>query len=333
MNELVVRGRYQIVPEGGDKPIPHTRVTSFAKKLEDGYTLTAWQKRMVLTGAAQRSDIVAATLAADGDKRKLDQLAEDAMDAAKANVRREMGTALHSLCEMADRGMSVEMPGDIGADIEAYTACLASLEAKVTRMEEVVVIPELTLAGRFDRLIDVRGTTYVMDIKTGTNLSYSWLSIAIQLALYAQASTIYDPENRTHERFPGVNQRHGLVVHLPAGEAKATPYWVDLAIGRKGIDLTKSVLRWRATKDIATVANNPASELREYVVAHVASIVEAGHGAELARGWPRGVPTLKASDTHNEAQYDAILDACWRVEADHFMPFIATSDPRERDKA
>ena len=35
MAPLIVRGRYQIVPEGADKPKAYTRVTNFAKKLED----------------------------------------------------------------------------------------------------------------------------------------------------------------------------------------------------------------------------------------------------------------------------------------------------------
>jgi hypothetical protein len=315
-----------------DKPKAHSRVTSFARKLEDEFTLTKWKMRNVLIGAAQRPDIIAATLASVSYKGALDKLAEAAMDAAKANVGRELGTALHTLTEQADSGITVDMPSPIREDIAAYTQCLADLGVTVTRMEEVVVIPDLKLAGRFDRLINVMGTTYVMDLKTGADLSYSWNSIAIQLALYAQAATIYNPVTCTHEPMPAVDQRRGLVVHLPAGQATATPYWVNLAEGRRGIDLTKSVLGWRSTKGVAEAAVNLRGELREYVVAHVASILVAGFGAELAGCWPMDVPTLKAFDGHTEAQFDAILDACWRVEGDHSMPFIDMADPRHRDQ-
>jgi hypothetical protein len=345
MTDLVVRGRYQIVPEGGEKAVAHTRVTNFAKKLEDGYTLTAWGKRMVLVGAAQRTDIIASTLAAGDDKRKLDALTESAMDAAKANVRRETGTALHSLCEQVDAGMTVDMPSPWREDVEAYTACMQSIGASVSRMEEVVVLPDLKLAGRFDRLVKIRGTTYVMDIKTGANLSYSWLSIAIQLALYAEAATIYDPDTHKHEPMPRVNQERGLVIHLPAGEARAVPYWVDLAEGRRGIDLTRSVLAWRSTKGVAEpvavrrtdeiakamdTQEVPPSNMREYVVARVRAIVDAGHGADLATHWPFDVPTFKASDAHTDAQYAEILGACIVVEGRNQMPFSEISDPRNQ---
>lgn len=333
MTDLVVRGRYQIVPEGESKPKAHTRVTNFAKKLEDGYTLTAWKQRSVLVGAAQRSDIIAATLAAGDDKRKLDELAEQAMDAAKANVRRETGTALHTLTEQHDSGMVVDMPSPWREDIDAYAACLADLGAKVVRMEEVVVIPDLNLAGRFDRLVDIGGTTYVMDLKTGADLSYSWLSISIQLALYARAATIYNPAFGTHEPMPAVDQKRAVVVHLLPGEAKATAYWIDLEVGRRGIDVTQTIMRWRKTKGVESVASAPVVDLRAYVVAHVQSIIAAGFGTELGDRWPFDVPTLKASDDHTEAQLDEILEACWTVEGLHEMPFLAESDPRVRDQS
>jgi hypothetical protein len=332
---LIVRGRYQIVPEGEDKPKPHTRVTNFARKLEDGYTLTAWKQRNVLLGAAQRPDIIAATLAAGEDKRELDRLAEVAMEAAKANVARETGTALHTLTEQVDAGMDVTISSPWREDIDAYTACLQSLGAKITRMEEVVVLPELGLAGRFDRLVDIMGTTYVMDLKTGADLSYSWLSIAIQLASYAQASTIYHPdagETERHEPMPQVDHRKALVVHLPAGQATATPYWVDLGLGRRGIELTKTVLDWRAIKVVAVPAINQGIKLREYVVARVQAIVDAGHGSMLAQRWPIDVPTLREFDQHSESMFDAILAACTTVEGLTAMPFPAVSDPRVRDQ-
>jgi hypothetical protein len=335
MSDLIVRGRYQIVPEGESKVKPHTRVSNFAKKLEDGYTLTAWGKRMVLFGAAQRPDIIAATLAAGVEnKAELNRLAESAMDAAKANVARETGTALHSLCEQVDQGVDVQMPSPWREDVAAYRACLEDMGATVERCEEVVVIPDLGLAGRFDRIVKVADQSFIMDIKTGRDLSYSWLSIAIQLALYAEASTIYDHEKRSHTPMPPVSRQFGLVVHLPAGEAKGTPYWVDLNAGRKGVDLTKAVLRWRSTRDVADVmptASSLAAPLREYVASRVAAIVECGHGDELAKRWPHGVPTLKASFDHTEAQYNSILGACTTVEGLMQMPFPELSDPRNRD--
>lgn len=326
-NNLVVRGRYMIVPEGGTKAKAHTRVTNFAKKLEDSYNLTAWGKRMVLAGAAQRPDIIASTLAAVDDRNALNTLCEQAMDAAKANVRREMGTALHSLCEMADQGVAIDMPSPYREDIDSYRACMTTIGAKVLRMEEVVVVPQLNLAGRFDRLVEVDGKTYVLDIKTGQSLDYSWQSIAIQLAVYAQAATIYDPESETHEPMPEVDQARGIVVHLPAGEARAAAYWVDLEAGRRGIDLTSVVMGWRMTKTIASEVVVKPSELRTWVAGRVVAIVEAGHGSSLAAAWPDELPTLRASTAHTDEQLGQIADLCAVIEAKHRMPF-PNDDPR-----
>ena len=322
MSELIVRGRYMIVPEDGGKPKAHTRVTNFAKKLEDSYNLTLWGKRMVLAGAAQRPDLIASTLAAGDNNAALNQLCDQAMDAAKANVRREMGTALHSLCEQADQGLTVQMPSPYREDIDAYRSCMASIRAKVTRMEEVVVVPDLNLAGRFDRLVEVDGITYVLDIKTGKSLDYSWQSIAIQLAIYAQATTIYDPSTQAHEPMPDVDQSFGIVIHLPAGEAQAVAYWVDLATGREGIGLTKVVMGWRGAKGIAKAFDQPP-EFRHWVTDRIATIVEAGHGSDLVAAWPDGMATLRASTAHTEAQLGEIADICTVVEAKYRLAFPA----------
>lgn len=337
MTQLVVRGRYQIIPKGGKKPVAHTRVTNFAKKLEDGYTLTAWGKRMVLAGAAQRSDIIVAALAAGDDKGELDRLAESAMDAAKANVRRETGTALHLLCETVDQGGKVDMPSPWREDLEAYAACLRDLGATVERTEQVVVIPKLKLAGRFDRLVNIDGTTYVMDLKTGADLKYSWNSIAIQLALYASAETIYDGDNGMHEPMPAVDQARGLVIHLQAGEATATPYWVNLEAGRAGIALTAKVMEWRKQNAVSTQVGSgdkpaftAAGALRAHVVERIEAIIAGGHGKDLAGRWPLDVPTLKASADHSEAQLDQILAACVAIEAAQQMAFPVDSDPRKQ---
>jgi PD-(D/E)XK nuclease superfamily len=182
-------------------------------------------------------------------------------------------------------------------------------------------LPELNLAGRFDRLVEVDGKTYVLDIKTGQSLDYSWQSIAIQLAVYAQAATIYDPESETHEAMPDVDQARGIVVHLPAGEARAAAYWVDLEAGRRGIDLTKVIMAWRTTKNIASEVVPEPSELRTWVAGRVTAIVEAGHGQDLAAAWPDGLATLRASAAHTDGQLEQIAQLCAVIEAKHRMAF------------
>lgn len=336
---LIKNGRYQIVPQDAEKSKAHTRITNFAKKLEDEFNLTMWKQRMVLLGTAQRSDIAVAALASNDDKRELDRLAEAAMEAAKANVARETGSALHRLAERVDRGEIIDLPEPWGADITAYQALLERLAITVELIEEVVVCPNLGLAGRFDRTVLIDGVRYIADLKTGADLSYSWGSIAVQLALYAGARTIYDPAKQRHLPMPQCDQSRALVIHLPAGQGEATPYWVNLEAGRRGIDLVCDVLEWRkGTKHIATNAT-PAEasfmarpELRHYVEDRMRYVIDAGHGKELAGCWPDEVPTLKALDSHSETQLDAILAVCDAIEARHSMQFPEFTDPRGLEK-
>lgn len=330
---LIKNGRYQITPADGKKVKAHTRITNFAKKLEDEYNLTKWKQRMVLLGAAQRSDITVAALAASDDKDALDALAEAALDAAKANVARETGSALHRLCERVDRGETLELPDPWRADVDAYTRALTDLAADVELIEQVVVYPRLTLAGRLDRTVQISGTRYICDLKTGADLRYSWGSIALQLALYAGAETVYDPITKEHRPMPDCDQSRALVIHLPAGRGEATPYWINLEAGRRGISLVERLLEWRRnTKLLATTDRTSPivadEELREYVENRVRELIDGGYGGELARAWPDAIPTLKSSDEHTEQQLDLILTACSEIEARHTLPFPYISDPR-----
>lgn len=330
---LIKNGRYQIVPDGEKKAKAYTRVTNFAKKIEDTFSLTRWQQRMVLLGAAHRPDIVVAALAAGDDREALNGLAEDAMEAAKANVARELGTALHRLCERVDAGEVVTLPEPWSTDIAVYTHALRQLGATVELIEAVVVYPRLKLAGRLDRTVVIDGERYILDLKTGADLSYSWGSIAIQLALYAGAATIYDPDTKQHTAMPRCNQERAIVIHLPAGEGKATPYWINLEAGRHGIWIVEHVLEWRrGVRHVATtepISHVAREDVRAYVAARIRNIIDSGYGAELAQAWPANTPTLKASGTHSEAQLDLILVSCSLVEARHEMPFPHLTDPRQ----
>ena len=49
-------GRPLIVPEGGGKAKPSTRVSTLSKALSDSTGLTKWKMRMVLRGASQRPE-------------------------------------------------------------------------------------------------------------------------------------------------------------------------------------------------------------------------------------------------------------------------------------
>jgi hypothetical protein len=216
-------GRPLIIPPGGGKPIAYTRASTLGKVLEEQSALTAWKQRMTLIGASLQPHLMLAVSAARDDKTKMNDLAEQAMAAAQAGARAEVGTAIHKLTEIIDAGRDPgPYPADYKPDIDAYLAATAGWTYQA--METFVVCDELQTAGTFDRLTD-----RIVDLKTGRTVEYSGLSFAVQLAVYSHGS-LYDPA--TGQRTPlEVDQQVGTVVHLPAGEGRCEVYDVDLHEG------------------------------------------------------------------------------------------------------
>lgn len=247
-------GRYRIPHPVTGKTMSWTRATTWAKSIADTYALTQWQMRMAVKGLALRPDLLALAAATPvEDKEKLNRVAEDAKEAAAASAGANSGTALHAFTEQIDRGGSPFVPPPWDKDIAAYRAALAAHDVQIDRqyIECKVVVPQLSVAGTFDRLVSHRGELVVGDLKTGQNLDYGWLEIAIQLALYARASHLWDKTTRQHAPMPKVSLQRALVFHLPVGQARATVYEVDIATGWEAALLCGQVRDWRKRKGLA----------------------------------------------------------------------------------
>lgn len=234
-------GKPYIIPPDGGKPTPYARWSSYGDVLEDRYNLERWLIRTAAQGLADRPDLLLGVSAHRGDKRKLDDLCEQAIEAAKGSAKATTGTALHALTETVDNGeLLPELPETARADLEAYrraTECLS-----VVAMEQFVVCDSPQAAGSFDRIVEHDGRMYVADIKTGS-IKWGLGKIAIQLAGYAHSQS-YDPE--TGARGPlGVDQDWALVIHLPQGEARCRLVWVDICAGWDGVRLSEQVRGWR----------------------------------------------------------------------------------------
>lgn len=316
------RGQYKVKRLSDGKVVGFTRVTTYIDVLEHKGQLEAWKLRMLLEGVAglevaetpqhvlvevrdimhardvaiakahkadrkgklevgQLASLVKA--ANDAAKKRLDPLAEQAIDAAGAHAKREKGTSLHSLFEVADEhGIeAVEKmhaddpeavtPADI-ADCRAYLGALEAHGLRIVDREVVVVNDELNVAGRLDRIVlwkqpgAQRATRVVADIKTG-RVDYSQGKIAQQIEAYARGVQ-YDLE--THERKShGASKAIGLLIHVQAGSGVATVSPVDLTLGKKGNRLAGEVRAWRtegrkAIGDPLTV-EAPAAETAEAV--------------------------------------------------------------------
>jgi hypothetical protein len=251
----IPRDRYQrplVIPRGGGKPVAFTRATTFVGCLEDTYNLAQWQQRMVAVGLAQRPDLLVAAAAHRDDKNRLNEIVDAAREAAAASAAATTGTALHSLTEQYDRGtvLPTTLPADVRADLNAYAAAMAPLE--IVGIEEFVVCDEFKVGGTFDRLVLVDGQDTVFDIKTG-RVDYGIGKIAMQLAMYAHSER-YDPATGARTDL-GARHDFGVVIHLPAGEARCELIKVDLAAGWEAVQLAAQVRAWRTRATYKNIAS------------------------------------------------------------------------------
>jgi hypothetical protein len=326
-------GRYLIVPEGGDEPVPHTRATTHAATLDDRYGLEKWSQRMVAIGLSRRSDLLAQVAAApEHDRGRIDSIVVDAIEAAEASKGRNIGEALHQFTERLDSG-ELELgnvPNPWQADVAAYRKSMGEAGFAVELIERTCVVPRLVVAGTFDRLVVRDGRRFVLDVKTGQRLDYGWGAIATQLAIYSRAATLYDFDTAEHSPMPEVDQRVGIVAHVPAGGGKCELVTVDLEVGWQGAELARLVRTWRkATFRLGDVGASLPSR-REWLVAQVRRLVNEYPEAarDLAQRWPVGVPTLKA-DGHTDEQLGEIAAVLQQVEGEHRIPFADEPDPAQ----
>lgn len=238
-------GRYLLPDPETGKERAWTRVSTVARTLKDEYGLTQWKMRMVAKGVAIRPDLIALAAAADpvDDKSDLQSVADKAMEAAEAGKGANFGTAMHAFTRRLDAGESLSalrVPKDLLPDLQAYAECLKANRYVVRESERVVVLPELGIAGRFDRL----GHS-ILDLKTGVNLDFSWLEIAIQQALYAHAPLMWVPQTNSYEPKPPVDLDRGLILHLPIGEGAAAMFGVNLIKGWQRVQLAMEVRQAR----------------------------------------------------------------------------------------
>jgi hypothetical protein len=319
-------GRYLIVPSEGGESVPHTRATTWASTLEDRFALERWGRRTMALGLARRPDLVASVAAAkDDDRRRLDRLCEDALEAGGSSRGANIGSALHEFCARIDGGEDVDVPAPWDADIRAYRKVLDEAGFEVELVERTVVVDRLQVAGTLDRTVCRNGRRFIADIKTGKDLSYGWPAIACQLAIYSRADTLYDTKAGTHSSMPEVDQTIGIVIHVPAGQGKAELFGVDLNVGWQGALLAGQVRQWR--KDNFRIglerSENAVFCRRSWLVQRIGSLVAEypDAAAVVAQRWPIGVPTLKQSDEHTIDQLDAIVVVLDEVEGAFGLPF------------
>lgn len=251
--------RYVLVDPFTGQSHAWTRATTFAGSIRDSYALNQWQQRMVVKGMSLRPDLVAKASALDvkNDKDKMDKIAETAKDFAGAKIAANTGTAIHTFAENLNKGeMRVEdVPEVVRNDLRAYQQCLPAfgLEIVPHLVEQIICVPQFGVAGKFDEVLREESGTYVMgDVKSGQNLSFNWLEIAVQLALYANGlnrSGIYDKSLKKWVKSDiRVRTDYAVVIHIPAGKGTCELWELDIREGWEAATLCADVRERRAKK-------------------------------------------------------------------------------------
>ena len=252
--EMDSYGRYKLPDPATGKTFAYTRVTTFAKAIRDTFALTQWELRMATKGLATRTDLMALAAATPlDDKKTLNKIADDAKEAAAASAGARTGSALHKFGEAVDRGETIAIPEPWNQDIDAYKTSLkqAGIVVPAGMIERTVIIPELGLAGTFDRIYRLPGDLDVIgDLKSGQDLW--WLEIAIQLACYSRGTYMWSPGTKSLLPMPEVSQERAVVAHFPAGQASCTLWDVDLVAGWEAAQLCKVIRAWRTRKNLAS---------------------------------------------------------------------------------
>jgi hypothetical protein len=252
-------GRYLLPIPGTDRREGHTRATTIAGTLKDGFALGQWAERMTAKGMSLRPDLVALAASIDPDKddgkKELNKIVEQAKETAGSSRGANFGTALHGFTEALDRGEPITPPAQLEPDIDAYRRTLDAhgIQTHPWWVERILYHPE-RFAGTADRLLWLPGwdRPVIGDLKTGGFLAYD--EIAMQLAIYARAPYWFDAATDTFGSTVdvGIDPDRALVIHLPVGKATCTLVWVDIARGWQMVELAEAVREWRKAKDIAS---------------------------------------------------------------------------------
>lgn len=236
-----------------------TRATTIANTLADRWALEQWGLRNTVYGLGQRPDLyaLAASSTAD-DKEGLNRIVSQAQEAAHASSAANLGTALHRLTERIDTGEILDVPEQWRGDVDAYCQTLADHGVKILPelIERICVVPEIGVAGTFDRVVSIDGELMIADLKTGANaIRYGVGEIAAQLAIYARATHLWEADRlhpaEQYVSMPEVSQEKALIIHLPVGAGQCDLYEVDLTWGWFAVELALQVRDWRKRDDLA----------------------------------------------------------------------------------
>ncbi|AGT13963.1 hypothetical protein PHELEMICH_49 [Mycobacterium phage Phelemich] len=211
------------------RPTGFTRATTVADTLDDTTGLAKWKRRetakRVLQVAQMDRDTklserfnVTAGEAIDAIIAALDAPTVGELDKALdvldnltgGKDSAELGTCVHAWLEAIDLGQVLyrDVPDFIKPYVDRYQEILAGfgLVAVPQYVERIVMndLGEETVTGQIDRIYKIitTGDLILGDVKTSKTLQYSWLTYAVQLAVYGWATKMLKIDGSGWEPMP-----------------------------------------------------------------------------------------------------------------------------------
>lgn len=133
---------------------------------------------------------------------------------AVMEAKRALGTAVHTACEYLDDGDLDESTLDeaLRPYVAAYQRFKHEVDPHIATIEQRLHHKALQYAGTLDRLMNIDGKWWVVDLKTTASLSPA---VGVQLAAYAEL---------VKQQEGGVEPRRAALQLMPSGEYKFKPY-------------------------------------------------------------------------------------------------------------
>lgn len=279
-------GRYLLPNPVTGKTEGGTRTTTLADTLDDTYNLEQWRLRSVIRGLKTDPDMLE-DVDLFGEWRDvnadIDRLTERAMVAAGTAHGRELGTAVHEWLEVidADKLTLSDVPDVFRPKCAAYleTIRTAGIEPIAEHVERIVRNEHRKVTGTYDRIYRLPdGSLVIGDVKTGRDLTYSYMAISAQLAAYADAEHLLSADGTTWLPMPDVRKDYAVVLHVPSDQDVATVVTIDLEFGRRTLDYATAVreLRTQAKKSVPNVWTLPPAPVVTQPEPTAAPAVDAG---------------------------------------------------------
>lgn len=263
--ELIKRGRYALTNPDTGKPATFQRVTKFCSATQDESGLIDWVARYVAKGVGDHDDLAfRAASASIDDRGELNRVAQEAKQRAGGNQASDDGTLLHKLTEAVDRGENPRVPAKWKGHIQRYRELVDNgpLEVVTDYIERVVCVPELGVAGTFDRLMRVKrdvtvafpsgrtaelreGELVVVDVKSSKQLELSALKFATQFSIYSRARHVWNVAEEDWDPLPEVNQDVAFIYWIPSTKTQAEIVAVDINAGWEAALECKRIIEMR----------------------------------------------------------------------------------------